>query len=312
MTKKAFDPFHRIDPFLRDEGTPEDLTSLIFAIARAGKYVSHAIRNGNLGYSESSNASGESQLALDVLSDNIFCDHLKATGLVASFASEEQDDQIDLPGDGKFSVAFDPLDGSSLVNANFSIGSIFGIFEGNQFLGKTGNDLIASGYIIYGPRTAIIVATKKGIWEFVENAIGEFVHSEREITIAETAKYFAPGNLRATAEREDYTTLVHYLMNEQLTLRYSGGMVPDIHMIFTKGSGIFTYPGHSKYPNGKLRLLYECAPFAFLAKAAGGIALDEFGTPILEKKIEDLHQRTSIFIGSKETVEEAIGILNNH
>lgn len=304
-------PFCRLDPVLKEHGNNDDLTQLLFSIARAGKYVAHAIRNGGQNYSETTNSSGEQQLALDVLSDEIFCDHLRATGLVSAFASEEQEEQVDLEGNGKFAVAFDPLDGSSLLGANLSVGSIFGIYSGNSFLGKTGKDLVAAGYIIYGPRTAMVVATEKGILKFTENIIGEFVLRRNDISVSDTAKYFAPGNLRATSEREDYSAMVDHFFKKQLTLRYSGGMVPDIHMIFTKGSGIFCYPGYSKHPNGKLRLLYECAPFAYLMEKAGGVAVDEKGKRILDIEIEELHQRTSIFIGSRNTVEEAVSFLKN-
>ncbi len=312
MSKKMLDPFLRVDPFLRDVGVTDDLRRVIFAIAHAGKYVAHAIRNDNLGYSESANSSGEKQLTLDLMSDAIFCNHLQSTGVVARFASEEQKDSVPLhcTSEEKFAVAFDPLDGSSLVDTDFAIGSIFTIFRGSDFLGKTGKDIVASGYIIYGPRTVFMVATRHGLWEFTENVIGEFVLSRDDLRLAPDAEYFAPGNLRATIERPEYEKLFLYWARKGTTLRYSGGMVPDIHMMLAKGSGVFAYPSHSKYPEGKLRILFECAPFAFLITAAGGIAMDEHGVNILDKKITALHQRTSIIVGSRNDVEKAVEILN--
>jgi len=301
----------RIEPFLREKGVSESLRKIIFSIAHAGKYVSHAMKNGSQAYSGKQNASGEDQLQLDILSDMIFCDHIRSTRKVAIFASEEQEESVSIScvDDEQYAVAFDPLDGSSLFQANLAVGSIFGIYPGNTFLGQKGENMVAAGYILYGPRTTCTVATNKGIWEFSENAVGEFVISRENIVVTEDAKFFAPGNLRATSERTDYMEYVESCMTRQLTLRYSGGMVPDIHMILTKGSGIFSYPGYSAAPNGKLRLLYECAPFAFLMEKAGGAAKDENGIRILEKEITELHERTPIFIGSKNEVEKAVKIL---
>jgi len=297
-----------LDTFLKTAAGP-DLGKVIFTIARAGKYVAHALRNGDLGKSGLENPSGENQLALDILADKIFCDHLRSTGLVAVFASEEQNGEVAVSPDGKFSVAFDPLDGSSLVDSNLAIGAIFAIYRGAGFLGKTGREMAAAGYLIFGPRTKFVFATENGIWEFTENAIGEFTLSKEKIELLPDAKIFAPGNLRALAERPEYEKLFLELAKTPLTLRYSGGMVPDIHLAFSKSSGIFLYPSHSKYPNGKLRLLYECAVFAFLAKAAGGAALDENGAEILDKKITKLHERTTFIVGSKNTVFRAVEIL---
>lgn len=304
-------PHPLLDTFLKNSPIDDDLGRVIFTIARAGKYVAHSIREGELGKAGSENASGESQLALDVIADKIFCEHLRSTGLIARFASEEQEESVWVNKDGRFSVAFDPLDGSSLVDANLSIGAIFGIFPGKTFLEKKGSDLLVGGYILFGPRTTLVFATQEGIWEFTENAIGEFIQSRENFSLAEDARYFAPGNLRAISENPKYEKLFLYLAKKPLTLRYSGGMAPDIHHIFTKGSGVFSYPSHSQYPEGKLRLLYECSVFAFLAEAAGGIALDEKGKRILDKKITDLHVRTTIFVGSKNTVNHCVEMMQD-
>lgn len=305
-------PFLKVDPYLRDAGVENELRRIIVSVAHAGKYVAHAIRNETPGFADSSNFSGENQLALDVLSDKIFCEHVQASGMVVRFASEEQRGSVEISSHakGKFSVAFDPLDGSSLVDADLAIGSIFAIYRGEDFIGKTGRDIVSSGYILYGPKTLFVVATKQGIWEFTENAIGEFVLTRENMVLAPVAKYFAPGNLRAINSRTEYEQLVLSWGKRQLVLRYSGGMVPDIHMIVSKGSGIFAYPGGEKYPQGKLRLLFECAPFAFLIEAAGGAATDDKGVDILDKQVTELHQRTSIIIGSNDEVAQAVKVLN--
>lgn len=312
MPITALDPFLRIDPFLREAGIPDDLRNIIFTIAHAGKYVAHAIRNENLDYTNFTNGSGDRQLALDVLSDQIFCNHLHSSSLVAKFASEEQEGAVEIRCSAKnpYTVAFDPLDGSSIVDADFAIGSIFGIFPGKDFLGKTGRDLVASGYILYGTKIVFVVATEQGVWEFTENAIGEFVLSRKEIRLAKEAKFFAPGNIRAIADRPEYGSLLSDFAHSGASLRYSGGMVPNVHLMLTKGSGIFLYLSDTKRPTGKLRLLFECAPFAFLINAAGGKAVDEKGNNLLDKVIGEIHQTDTILAGSAKTVEHAVRKLN--
>lgn len=312
MRVSFFSPMPKalLEPYLRSQGLSEDLQSVLMTIGRIGKYVSYAVREGDLGLAGDKNASGEEQLALDVLSDQVFCDHLRTNPLVASIASEEQEESAVLHAAGKYSIAFDPLDGSSLLDANLSVGSIFGIWEGQDFLGKTGEEMCAAGYFLYGPRTLLVLATEEGIWQFTENSIGEFTLSRDDLRIAEEAKVFAPGNLRALQERKEYGRYLMQCAQTPLTLRYSGGMVPDIHMAFAKGNGIFSYPSYSKYPKGKLRLLFECAPFAYVIERAGGVALDEHGTRILEKEVQELHERTTIIIGSKKSVKECVEMLS--
>lgn len=299
-----------LNHYLEQNKVNKKLADLLFSIARAGKFVAHAIRTGDLGLAGTSNLFGENQLAIDILADKIFTEHLRATGIVYKIASEEKDNEEILSKNGVFSVAFDPIDGSSLVKANFAIGAIFGIYKGKNFIGRYGREMIAACYFIFGPRTVFMVGVKKKIMEFTMNELGEFAITNENVKIATKAKTFSPGNLRACTERKDYTRLVDYWRDKPLTLRYSGGMVPDIHQIFAKGNGIFSYPSFSKYPNGKLRLLFESAPFAMMAEYAGGKALNEKGKRILDIKVENIHQKTSIFIGSKEEVERSKKYLN--
>ena len=300
-----------IDFHLRQQGINDGLVSIIDTIARAGKNIAHEIRYGNHKQADSQNSSGENQLAIDILSDEIFCKYMGHTGLISRFASEEQEDEVViLGGGGQYAVAFDPLDGSSLVDSNLAIGSIFCVFEGNQFIGKTGRDIAAAGYIVYGPRTLLVVATRQGIFLFSENYLGEFVCDHASLHLAPNGKIFAPGNLRAIVDNPKYAKLVEQFSQIPLTLRYSGGMVPDIHALLAKGGGIFCYPGGTLYPNGKLRMLFELMPFAFIAEAAGGVATDQFGTPLLDLPLTDLHQRGSILIGSEQLVQHALGQLN--
>lgn len=295
--------------FLHETNCDDDLRHLLSYISRAAKYVIHAIRHENLGLSGKMNIQGEEQLALDIRSDHIFCQHLKDSNLVNTLASEEQEETIRLMETGSFAVAFDPLDGSSLLDSNFAVGSIFGIYRGKNFIGKTGRQMVAAGYVLYGPRTTLVCSIGQGVHEFLLNDLGEFQCVRENLTVAETAGIFAPGNLRVAKDRPEYEHLVNSWMEDSLTLRYSGGMVPDVNMIFSKGHGIFSYPSSPQYPSGKLRLLYECAPMAFLMEQAGGAALSETGEHVLDIPIEQLHQRTSIFLGSPETVQNAVNSL---
>ncbi len=298
--------------FLRENGVSNELRSLLYHIARSIKYINFSLRAGNTVGASTMNASGEDQLKLDVLSNEIICKELQKSELAAIIASEEEDDckHFEAPR-GKFGVSFDPLDGSSLVNANLAIGSIFGIWDCDDFIGKRGRkDMLASCYAVYGPRITFVIAVKgKGVHEFELNDVGEFVLTKENITLKPDSKYFAPGNLRSTKGNEKYLEIIQQWISESRTLRYSGGMVPDLHHILSKEQGIFSYPRDEKYTNGKLRLLFECAPFAMLFEEAGGLALDQDGKPIMEIEVTETHQRTPIFIGSKNEVEACVKAL---
>ena len=297
--------------FLRTKGVSNDLRSLLYHIARSVKYINFSIRAGNTGAAGTKNIQGEHQLALDVMADRIIAKELEKSELVAMIASEEQNKPQEFnQSRGAYSVAYDPLDGSSLVDCNLAIGSIFGIWEGDHLIKRKGKYLQASAYAVYGPRVVLVIAVKdKGVHEFELNDVGEFILTKENMTIAEKTKYFAPGNLRVCAENEKYMKLIKYWLEKRQKLRYSGGMVPDIHHILSKGQGIFTYPSDEEHKNGKLRLLFECAPFAFIMEEAGGVAFDQQGNEVLEIEVEDVHQRTPIFIGSRQEVENAVDFL---
>lgn len=298
-----------LDSHLYQSGATDDLRHLINYIARAAKYIHYYIKTGDLGLAGTQNIQGEKQLALDVLSNDVIMDNLEHSHLVCMAASEEEDNARefnDLNSENCYSVAFDPLDGSSLVDANLAIGSIFAIYKGKGFIGKTGRDQVAAISIVYGPRTTLIYTIGKGTHEFTLNDVGEFRLTQENMKVSEDAKNFAPGNLRAAAENPKYKAIIDSWMNDRYTLRYSGGMVPDLNHIFKKGQGIFTYPPNPpKYPNGKLRLMFECIPFSFLMEQADGESNWGEGS-ILDIRIEDLHQRTPIFIGSKNEVKKVI------
>lgn len=297
--------------FLREKGVKSEVRSVLYHIARAIKYINFSLRAGNTAKLESENCQGEEQMALDVLADKIIANELEKSDLVCMAISEERENPLkfDCPR-GEFTVAYDPLDGSSLIDANLAIGSIFGIWEGCGILGRTGADQLASCYAIYGPRVTFVIAIKDGgTHEFELNDVGEFMLVQKDFSLEKNTKYFAPGNLRASNGNPRYKALIDSWIESGRTLRYSGGMVPDLHHILSKGRGIFAYPSDEKHLHGKLRLAFECAPFSFLFAEAGGDALDQEGQKILEKKIENIHQRTPIFIGSAEDVRSAVDFL---
>jgi len=285
----------------------DELFSVLGTLKDAVKKIAHAIEVSGTGKAGTQNIYGEEQLALDVLSDNIVQEECKKNPLIGLIASEELPDEVKL-GNGKYAVAYDPLDGSSLVDVNLAVGSIFGIYKTDTFLGVKGADQVAAMIAVYGPKTTIVLAVDNGVKEFVLNIENKFILSNDNIKVGE-GKMFAPGNLRAAIERKDYLDLVNFWCKEQYTLRYSGGMVPDLNQILLKGKGIFSYPGYGDAPNGKLRLLFECAPMALLMTQAGGAASD--GTiDILEKPLKKLDQRTPIYIGSKAEVERCCKALS--
>lgn len=298
--------------YLKDAGVDEELFSVLESLEGVVKTVSSVIRTAETGKAGTKNVYGEEQLALDILADKYLQDELKENPLVGLIASEELPDEMDVGG-GPYAVAYDPLDGSSLVDVNLAVGSIFGVYRmpnskgEKSFIGVKGDDQLASMIAVYGPRTTIVLTVKKGVVEFVLGDYEKFTLSNENIKVGE-GKMFAPGNLRACKSREDYLKLVNYWCGEQYTLRYSGGMVPDINQILLKGKGIFSYPGYKDAPDGKLRVLFECAPMSLLMEQAGGAASDG-EMRILEKELTKLDQRTPIFIGSKAEVkrcEEAL------
>lgn len=287
---------------------PDNLRHLILDIARSAKYIQFALRTTQTGLAGTRNQFGEEQIKLDVLSDDIIQQHIRESRLVASYISEEQSAVIELNSDAPYSVVYDPLDGSSLVDVNFSIGTIFGIYPGKELIGRKPKEQVAALYVLYGPRTLLVYSSGNGVHEFLLDDVGEFVLLREYMGIADDAKNYSPGNLRAIKDNPGYAALMQAWLDEELTLRYSGAMVADVHHIFSKGQGVFTNVGGKKYPEGKLRLVFECGPLAYLAAQAGGSASDGAGS-ILEKTIESIDQRSPIIIGSKNEVERSVRML---
>lgn len=289
---------------LRENYINENLTHLICEIAEASKYIINSIRTGDLGVAGTSNLYGEQQLALDVLADRILRKRLDHSRVVANMMSEEMEEIIPISPDfnGKYSVAFDPLDGSSLVDSNLAVGTIMTIFEGCDLL-QHGNRQVGAVYILYGPRTTFVYSVGKGVHEFGMNNLMEYTLVRENITIADQGNLYAPGG-----QRNLYTpgveAFVKNLEERGVKLRYSGGMVPDINQILSKGGGIFFYPHLKGLRKGKLRLLFELNPMAYLIEQAGGAASNGYQR-ILDLKPEQIHERCPIFIGSRNDVAMA-------
>lgn len=298
----------KLQEYLVGKNVDSDLVRLLEVIAGCTVEIAGMIRVDKGEKAHSENVFGEEQVAMDVAADRLIYERLKASGVVAVVASEEMDGEERFDG-GRFAVAHDPLDGSSLIDVNLAVGTILGVYEAESFYGLKGREQVAAMVACYGPRLGLFLTIGKGTVYFIFDG-SDFVLQKMDLQIAEKMKMFAPGNLRACGERADYLRLVNFWLKEGYRLRYSGGMVPDIGQILLKGGGIFTYPGYGDEPNGKLRLLFECAPMAFLVEQAGGVASDGFVT-ILDKRIDDLTSRTPIYIGSKGEVAIVTGELES-
>lgn len=286
---------------LRENDIDDNLTHLICEIAEASKYIINSIRTGDLGVAGTSNLYGEQQLALDVLADRILRKRLDHSRVVANIMSEEMDEIIPISPDcdGKYSVAFDPLDGSSLVDVNLAVGTIVSIFEGCDLL-QPGRNQVAALYVLYGPRTTLVYSVGKGVHEFGLNTLMEYTLMQDNITIGTKSNLYSPGG-----QRNLYTpgtaAFITHLEERGVKLRYSGGFVPDINQILLKGQGIFFYPHLQGLPDGKLRLLFELSPMAYLVEQAGGAASNGHQR-ILDLQPDQIHGRAPVFIGSKEEV----------
>ncbi|CBG39293.1 class 1 fructose-bisphosphatase [Helicobacter mustelae] len=254
----------------------------------------HALlQDSNTTYLESTNSTGDVQLQVDVIADKLIEERLLALPSVRGVASEEKPNAIE-KAEGEFLIAYDPLDGSSLVDSNLSIGSIFGIYA-QDFQGK---NLIASAYIIYGPRTEIVFAHKN---------ISYQSYNGKQWIQKPTPKLQTKGKISATGGTQKHWSKEHKALIESFfaagyRLRYSGGMVPDLHQILIKGGGIFSYPATSDAPKGKLRKLFEVFPFAYIYELCGGEAIGENGVRLLDLPCAHLHDTTPCYFGSLEEI----------
>jgi fructose-1,6-bisphosphatase I len=261
--------------------------------------IDHAISTEDLGYTDSCNSSGEDQLKLDVKSDYIIEEAFKDVTLVKSLVSEEKEGVLHLHDEGKYTICYDPLDGSSLADVNLSVGSIFGIYEG-ELIAK---NLVASAYVVYGPRIELMTAVRGAKPRHYRAMDGLFNLISDDVTLNEKGKLNAPGGTQKNWEKY-HKAFVNDLFDEGYRLRYSGGMVPDLHQILIKGGGIFSYPGTSDVPKGKLRQLFEVIPFAFIYEQAGGQAVDAKGERLMNLVPSHPHDTSPCFFGSNYEVNK--------
>lgn len=300
------------------ESQTSSLHVLISQILSGFRDIGSGLRDGIFSSSKigSQNTFGDNQLDVDVKTDEILFNYLIGSGLVHVAASEETPVERNCEGSG-FSVGFDPLDGSSIVDANFAVGSILGIWPGYGLLNRTGREQSASMVAQYGPRVTVALAFNKSA-----TASGEYFCCELtmlpdswtvsipQLTISKKAKTFAPGNLRATSDNASYRDLVNYWISHKYTLRYSGGLVPDVYHILIKGEGVLSNAS-SKSARAKLRLVFEASPIALIVEAAGGLSCacsSEVGeamapTSILDVSIDNLDRRVGVCYGSEDEVE---------
>jgi len=275
------------------------MTEIINSIQKIALEIKEAIKTKDTGKVESQNASGDVQVKLDVISDEIVEKHLLKTSSVSEIISEEKEDAVAANGDGKYFVAYDPLDGSSLIDVDLSVGSIFGIYKG----GYSGQNIVAAVYVVYGPRVEMVVARDTVELFRLNETTGEF-EFVKELRLGEKGKILGPGG----TQKHWYPyhkEMIDSFFKEGYRLRYSGGMVPDLHQILLKGGGLFAYPGTVDKPKGKLRKLFEVFPFAYVYNKAGGLAVDG-RNDLLELGAEGYHDTTPCFFGSNYEITRVL------
>ena len=309
---------------LVQQGCDASLIDVIQRILSASKDISFRLQQGALagilGSAEAENVQGETQKKLDVISNDLLKDALKQSPYVHGIASEEEDNAVAGNEGGQYLVTYDPLDGSSNIDINVSVGTIFSIMNstGNPDLGEdflqAGSNQVAAGYILYGPSSILVITTGKGVsmWT-LDHTIGEFVQTNDNVQIPEQTKEFAINMSNQRFWAEPVQNYVADLLagedgpiGKRFNMRWVAAMVAEVHRILTRG-GIFMYPWDSREPGkpGKLRLMYEGNPMAFLVEQAGGLCRTD-SERMLDVQPTQIHQRVPVFLGSKEEVERAM------
>lgn len=303
-----------------------ELSRLLSSIRLAAKILNHRINRAGLehtlmGYEGEVNIQGEDQKKLDVYANNLFIESLKARNEVCGIASEENEKEIIFDNEsgynGKYVVLIDPIDGSSNIEVNVSIGTVFAIYRRLSPVGtkptkedflQCGTEQVAAGYVIFGSSTMLVYTTGHGVNGFTyDPGVGVFYLSHPNMKIPNDGRTFSVNEGHYSGFSEGLKKYLMYCKNEvekPYTARYIGSMIADFHRNLLRG-GIYMYPSLEGAPNGKLRLLYECNPMAFLAEQAGGVATDG-KQRILELKPEHLHQRTPFYTGSQVQCEKLL------
>ncbi len=280
------------------------MIEIIEAVEKIAKRVRDAFIEEDVLYNDSVNATGDVQLKLDIKSDLIVEEELSKVFTIKNLVSEEKENIYTINPNGEYTIAYDPLDGSSLADVNLSVGSIFGIYKGEL----KGSTLIGAIYVIYGPRVEMTIA-RENVEIYKLKSDNKF-HFLKELHLNEKGKLNAPGGTQqhwAPYHKE----LVDSFFREGYRLRYSGGMVPDLHQILLKGGGLFSYPGTKDKPKGKLRMLFEVFPFAYIYEKAGGEAIDGKNR-LLDLTPEHIHDTTPCFFGSKYEIDRVREVYNTN
>lgn len=306
-----------------------ELSGILYDLALASKMISNKVRLAGLvdilGAEGTENVQGEVQQKLDVISNTIIVKAMDHGGRLCAMASEEMEDIIPIPSKfkcGNYVLLFDPLDGSSNIDVNVPVGTIFSVLrkvssgvDGTlEDMLQPGVKQVAAGYVIYGSSTMLVYTTGRGVHGFtLDPSIGEFLLSHPNMRIPEHGRYLSVNDAYDRNWTEEVRSLIKRYRGldgkrEPMNVRYVGSLVADFHRNLL-GGGLFAYPANTKSPNGKLRLLYECNPLAFIVEQAGGAATD--GTNrIMEIQPTELHQRSPYFVGSKADVETAVEMLS--
>lgn len=304
-----------------------ELSSIFASIRLATKVVHREINKAGLadisGGVGSENIQGEQQQKLDVIANDKFKAALSARGVVCGLASEEEDTYVHFEDgtckDGKYVVLMDPLDGSSNIDVNVSVGTIFSVYRRLSPVGEPvteedflqpGSAQIAAGYVVYGSSTMLVYSTGNGVHGFTyDPSLGIFCLSHPDMKFPSDGKIYSVNEGNYVHFHDGVKQYIKYCQvedkktNRPYTSRYIGSLVSDFHRNLIKG-GIFLYPASTQYPTGKLRLLYECNPMAFLAEQAGGRAIAGVAERILDINPTELHQRVPFFVGSEKMVEK--------
>lgn len=316
---------HVLQQFQGFSAEAQDLSAIMSRIALAAKLIARRLTRAGLvedalGFTGRTNVQGESVKRMDTYANEVFISVFEQSGLVCRLASEEMENPYYISENcptGRYTLLYDPIDGSSNVDINLNVGSIFAIRrqEGDD-VDESGSDMlqdghkqIAAGYVLYGPSTMLVYSLGRGVHAFtLDPSLGEFILSSESLQIPEHGPVYSINEGNFWQLEEPFRAYIRYVhRHEGYTARYGGALVGDIHRILFQG-GVFLYPGTVKNPEGKLRLLYESAPLAFLVEQAGGAA--STGTQnIMDVTPTKLHTRTPLVIGSREDVQLVLSFI---
>lgn len=321
------DSYDCLEKVLREKCSNVQVRVLIQDLLDVCAEITEALRSTLVHVEGGTNDFGDTQLSVDIIADNLLWKAVQTSSVIREGASEEDPIirnvmLLDQQDTAEFTICWDPLDGSSIVDNNWSVGTIVGVWpKSTGLIGATGADQVTSLVAMYGPRTTVLVALDDGVYEFSYGCTPEggqhedgtwdpWICTRHQIRISENSKIFSPANLRAAQEIPGYQNFINHHMENRSTLRYTGGLVPDVYQQFTKGQGIFTNPTSTKSP-AKLRLAFEAAPFGLLVEKAGGKTSDGMtGSSILDVEIKSVDQRTPLCLGSSVEVDRFNELLN--